>query len=463
MTLAARVAPVLAISEADDRLVLAVVRGDDLLARVEGPRTGDLLRDLEAGLEAARGRGVALPRQAVLLTDRATAMCLEVPPIADVAAERVEGLVRYELEPLLPEAGPRGIACGWAAGARGAREPGPLLTCGMPTAERDALAEVCRRRGVRLLGVYARLACAPALAPQDLPPRAAVVELGEDRVAVSRLEQGRVTRLSVARGQGPAAADAALDLVEASEPVLVIGPADDAALATLEAGHDQVRHLPLGAQASLVGAARHALGLPGGERVAGIPGQAPRTPLLQRGAVRAALAACSLAGAVLFADLSLQQRVVALQAEAARARGGASVARAEQSAQQQLARERARLTASVAELRAERVRVAARARRAGELSALLEALARAPEGVALDALEDRPGAVEVSGVALAPGLAEAFLRDVGAALAARGLRLTERRVERGRTASGVEGFRFQAKLVRPAEVETVASASQGGR
>ena len=138
----------LAIEEGADRVTLAVVRpgdagsDDEVLAALDVPRSGDPARDLQAACAAfaAAGWGKgALPREAVLVTDAATAACVEAPPTAGLPPERVDGLVRWELEPLLPEPPAGGLACGWAEREAAGREAGPLFVCGVAAARRETI------------------------------------------------------------------------------------------------------------------------------------------------------------------------------------------------------------------------------------------------------------------------------------------------------------------------------------
>lgn len=454
----ARTRDLLVVDLADERLHAAIVRAgarDEVVAAAEVERTEDLAQDLASALATLRAEGARVPAQAVALTDAATAVCLDVPPTAELPAERVEGLVRWELEPLVPSAGPEGLACGWAAGAAAARTAGPLLACGLAARERDALAEAFRRAGLRLSGIYPRLGCAMAMAPVDLPARAVVAELAPGRVGLAWLEGGRVTRLSVTRAASDAAlADAVLAAAPTDDvPLLVVGAASDAVRAALEATRAAVTFLPCAGPASLLGAARHALALPGSERVAGVPGQAPAPPLLARGAVRAALAGALVLLAVAGADVALGNRARRLGEQVARREGEARTARLAAAAAAELVRERDAAAQEAATLRAAAERTAARERRAGELVALLDALAAAPEGVVLEGLEDRTAGaggragLTVRGEALDPAAAQAFLRDLAAALAPRGLTLVERQVVRAPTTRfGVDGFRFEARL-----------------
>ena len=86
-----------------DTLRVADVAADDgavrLVAEQRTPRSADLSADLRA---AVRGLGSSrTPRRAVCLSDAVTAVCLDLPPAAGLAPDRVEGLVRWELEPFL--------------------------------------------------------------------------------------------------------------------------------------------------------------------------------------------------------------------------------------------------------------------------------------------------------------------------------------------------------------------------
>lgn len=101
-------------TESDVTVVVIARRGDDVevLRTARGPATGDLTADLRAALSSLG----AAPRHGILVTPKATAVCVQVPPTRGLADERMASLVRYEVEPYLsPEEAP---------------EPSELTACG---------------------------------------------------------------------------------------------------------------------------------------------------------------------------------------------------------------------------------------------------------------------------------------------------------------------------------------------
>lgn len=427
---------VLAIHESGDALVLAVVGEEGVRGRVEASSSGDLARDLPEFLAAARSQGLRLPSRAILLTEAATALCIEVPPLLDAPRERIEGLVRFELDPLLHEAGPAGVACGWAACGEQS-QGGPLLTCGLGAAQRDALAGACRRAGLTLEAIYAPLSCGPVLA--SAAQAGNVVELGPRDVSVARLERGRVTRLRRIQPQNDQTAlGVALRELSPSEPLTVVGPVEERDLVLLRELVDEVQHVPSDAPASLLGAARHFLGQAGCERAAGVPAQAPPQPLSERLPLRALAALALLLALVAGADVYLHRRAKALRERLAVAERAAQ----EEDRRQRLLKQRADLDKALEPLRESARRSLNREARAREIDALLGVLASAPAGLALDLCEDRGDELLIEGEAQTPAQAENFLHRLNLALAGRALELADRQLERD--AQGLEVFRFKA-------------------
>lgn len=431
---------VLAIQESGDTLLLAVVGEEGLRGRVEASSSGDLARDLPEFLAAARSQGLRLPSRAILLTEAATALCLEVPPLRDATRERIEGLVRFELDPLLPEAGPGGVACGWATCGEQA-QGGPLLTCGLGANQRDDFAAICRRAGLTLEAIYAPLSCGPVLASEVRAGN--VLELGPRDVSVARIEGGRVTRLRRIQPQSDQTAlGVALRELSASEPLTVVGPAEERDLVLLRDLVDEVSHVPGEAPASLLGAARHYLGQAGCERAAGVPAQAPPQPLSERLPLKALAALALLVALVGGADVYLHRRAGALRERLAVAERAAQAEKRRQA----LLKQRADLDKRLEPLREAARRSRSRETRARELDALLGVLAEAPAGIALDACEDRGEELLIEGEAQTPEQAEAFLHRLNLALGGRGLEMADRQLERDAERLGVFHFKAAFRL-----------------
>ena len=449
-----RTRPLLAVEESAAALTFTALspRGD-VRGRVQVARSGDLARDLGSGQVALREAGLRPPRSAVFVTDQATTACLELPAVSEVSADEVAGMVRFELEPLLPAPAIGGLACGWAAAqANGAPGGGgPLLACGLPADARDGLAQAFRRAGMRLEGVYGRGSCAAALLPSldDVT----VVELQPGSVGAARVRGGRVTQLQHTQADGALeTAQAALELVEPGTPLVVVGPASPELIEQLQALHEDTRHMlsEPGTAPSVLGAALHALGQPGGERVAGVQGRTPR-PLRSRGGVQVAAGLLVLAGVVLGLDLLTQVQLRVASDARAQLEGEVRGRRGKVEAIRQLNERHDALAAEITALEAEHAQARSGAERGAELVALVDALAStAPGGLILERLEDGGHAVVLTGTCGSPSGVQVFLDQLAAALGDRELRVALRRVTRDE-ASLRPSYRFEARLQGGAE------------
>lgn len=423
--------PLLAVEEHPGALRLVVVGAEGADAQLTVP-CADLASGLPLGLERARAQGLHVPKRAILLSGRVTALCLELPPLGEATLAEVERLVRFELEPLLPEGGPGGAACAWADPTASG---GPLLTCGVSVEERAQLAARFRAAGLQLVGLYPRLGNAAALLPSTA---GSLLEASGDALALVQLEGDRIQRLrTVQPGSQQSALEELRGLLAA--PLFVAGELEPAVLEDLRLDFPQLTPLAEGQPAGAVGAARHARARAGGERLAGLPASAPRALPWKQPTLLGVVVLALVALGVVSLDLRLERwRGQAEQALRAREHE-LDLAEQHETARQQLAAERDALEAELAPLRAVATRRRAAGARAAALSDLLVTLAQASGGVALDRCDDRTGEVTVEGLAGTSAQAEGFLSALEAALAPRGLTLSERQIERT-----AEGFRFSA-------------------
>lgn len=410
-------------TDGDVTVVVAARRGDDVevLRTARGPATGDLAADLRAAL----GSLGAAPRHGILVTPKATAVCVQVPPTRGLADDRMASLVRYEVEPYLsPDEAPdpaEPTACGWAA--RDADAGGALFTSGVSARTWRSFEQAFGAVGLRLEGVYPALACAPALLPPAVVPDATVLEVSQGRVSGARLQGGRVTRLTITRAAGAAAAtDAGLALAEGDGPVVLAGPAPADLELALEgrvalrladslAGPDG---LPLDPpSASLLGAARHALRAPGGERVPAI-GRAPGKPLLAHPNAKAVgilLAAAAMIGAT---EVTLTRREAAAREALAPVQQEVDLRQAAANARKALEKRRDDARNALAPLEGALARAEGQDGRCRWLAELLGTVARSlPADVALVALRDEAGGgVVLEGLALTPKDAHRLAADL---------------------------------------------------
>lgn len=456
--MAAGLREVLAV-EVDPRAVVAAVarrEGEAVVTErvVRVDATGDLARDLTSAL-VALGPGPR-PRRAVLISERATAVVLQVPPTKALTPDRVRGLVRYELEPYLHGELREGadLTCGWADRGADADRPGPMLACGLSAAACAEAREAFRRAGLQLTGIYPQLGCAAALLPADAGDGAVVLEHAAGRVAASRVQGGAVSRLVLQRA-GADLDELSLtcrDLAGGADALVLAGPVDPdlvADLADLAPVRVGVTHDDGAApSASLLGAARHALGLPGGARVAAIAAQAPRAPLLRRPLVQGVLAGALPVLLALGADLIVRARLEGATAEVRRLEQEDGQRRAAAGARKRLEAERDRVSRDLPALRTAAAEHDAAEGRREWLLGLLRGLSEAASaGVSIEGLhEDPDGAVRVTGAARAQVDVQAFVRDLARAPALTAYPPSGASVQREEGALGAAVYRFEVRF-----------------
>lgn len=434
-------APRITVFSRDDLNTLAAVVAWDgarwrALAVVEGPNT-NLAEDL-LSLHGALGRalrdGSKPPRDVAFLWSAVTAAVVDVPT-AGLPADRLEALLGWELEPFLPgegeahdtpgaHAGTALVACGWAQAAG----PGPLLACGVRPGVRDELREAVGRAGLRLRGLYPLLGCAVAEMERGSAGARVVLELAAGSVAATRVEGDRVTRARLSKCPPGAEAGTAVGLVPEDAGLVLATPLRPelpdllGVEAQLLSGAVEAPLLPSG----VLGAARHALGLPGGERVACVPPQPRRKPI-RLGRAQVAFGAALLAMILLAVGAELgYARAIADRTARLQALGPAGSAAAKRRLETRLAQARARL-ALQGEVQARR-----------QLPELLRAVAGAtPEELMVERLHEEPtGALLVEGAALSELAVRRFARDLDLLLKPLGLQVgtpeVRRRDQQGR-------------------------------
>lgn len=416
-----RRAPRITVVARDERTTLgAVVAWDGARWRVLAAAdrgTTSLGEDLGA-LVAALSRGLGgerPPRDVALLWSEVTAAVIEVPA-AGLSPDRLEALLGWELEPYLPGehaegngAGVAAVACGWAK----AGEAGPLLACGVRPEARDQVREAVGRTGLRLRGLYPLLGCAAAELGQGAAGARVVLEVGAGAVAATRVEGDRVTRARVSRCPPGAEAATAAGLVPADAGLVLAGPLP-ARLRDLVGEEAPLLPAPLEAPAlpvGVLGAARHALGLPGGERIACVPPQTPRRLRLGREhALFAGVVALVLA-TVGGGEAWMSRALRASEARLGELRGLGAQLPEKKPLEDRLKQAKERL-ALARDLRARR-----------ELPRVLRALAEAAsEELMIERLAEEPeGVLRIEGLALSELAVRRLVRDLGLGLQPLGL------------------------------------------
>jgi hypothetical protein len=403
------------------------------------PVAGAEAEDLCAALAQLSADVPRLPRRAILLCDGLTVACLEVPSLAGLEATQAEGLVRWELEPYVGEGE---LRCGWSTLGEG-----PLYAVGLSVEARARELAASARAGVAIEALYPRFACAGALAEVD---HAQVIELGPEGLALSELREGRVVRFRHVSVEPSQLTRACLDAVDPELPVVLAGAAPAALLERL-LPDARVGPSSQAWGASLMGAARHALGLSGGERLAAVRASDPRPPLAAQSWVRWGLLALSLALAVVGVEVGLGRSLREARAQVAAQDARQALAARRASAQRAHVTQRKRLSAERTLLEARAAVHARRLSRVADLPARLDAVADSlPADAVLDALVEEEGRLRVQGFSLSAEGVERFSRDLE-----RALRSDEGpplgrvlRVRRGKSRSGAEGYRFTLELER---------------
>jgi len=369
-----------------------------------------LVRQLESRLPA----GERLPREGILLWSEVVVACVDLPRAEGLSGERLQTLLGWELDPYLaggPELelrrdGQADVACGWSH----APGPGLLLACGLRPLARDAARAAFGRAKLRLRGLYPLLGCAPAELPPGQGPRE-VLELGLGSVATSRVEAGRVVRTRTTRCAPGREAATALGLISGEVETLIAGPVAPALRASLVGEPWTELPAPADLPVGLLGAARHALELPGGGRLAAVPPAPKRSfklPAPLAWTLLAGLLATALVGGV-------EQQLGALLGQT---RADLRLARERSDAGQRAGRLRGQL-ASLRAAQALQREVAGR--RVGLPLLLRDLAAATPPELELRSLREVPDGLVLAGVSLDEPAVSRFVAALEPRLRLRGL------------------------------------------
>jgi hypothetical protein len=430
------------------RAARLTLEGGSLRVREVADATGP---DPRAAARVALERLGAPPRTPVaVVTLDVTASCLDLPPTAAaLAPERLRELVRWEIEPFVPGSGD--LACAWSD--RGTTGSG---TRRLAFAIRRSALEAWKEAlpGRRLVALYPRVVSSLPLVTTTGP--FCLVEARDDAIgsvlvrggaveSVRVRERSAAEELSLAQVLEIAGADAGA-LVLSGEPAAKLAASlSDADVTTLEP------------DAAILGAARHALGLPGREWIAAIAAREPDPPLHRRPWARAAASGLALVLVLGLVDATCGRLLRARQDEIGRlVRRTPPVVEAARPATES----RASLTADITRLEAEAKTLAhTRARLEGDVLrndalplALVDGVARsADEDVTLERLaQGAPGEWRVAGFALSDTAVQRFTITLGQALAGRGLDTALLKVKSERGRLGIQGWTFEVSVARDA-------------
>jgi hypothetical protein len=390
---------------------------------------------------------LAAPRRTPVhvITLDVTATCLDLPAL--LPTERLRELVRWELEPLV--AGGGDLACAWSDRVLTIGDTARRLGLGL---RRDAIdAWKDRLAGHELVALYPRVLSAVPLVEKG--GRVALVEARGGAIGSAILRDGVVESVRLRAQEGPLGPDQLLELASVdARSVLISGEAPEALRVVLERAGIEVASLP--EDAALLGAARHALGLAGSDRLAAVRTREPAPPIHREPWARAAAAGVALLALLLAYDASLGH------ARDERVRLGDDLARRAppRPAAVVTAEPRSAVASEVTDLETEEKALAYRRSRLeqdvlandGLPLALLEGIARSTEeDVTIDRVKQgKPGQWQVTGFALSDTAVQHFSVALGRALAARGLEteLQGVRSERGRL--DVAGWAFEVGVAR---------------
>jgi Tfp pilus assembly protein PilN len=407
------------------RAALVGAPATTLLASGAGPDLASALR----ALQAQAGR--RLPKAAWVVSSQAFVANLELPPRASLPPERVSGLVRYELEPLVPASGELRFAAGEQPGAAllGAALPEPAWA----EAERDLAA-----LGLSLAGVLPALGGGAALcqAPGQL------LEVGSEGLAWTQLDAAG--QLVAWEGGSNLTREDVLTLLDPALPFVVLAESEEAA-ETFQPDSSQTP--PAGLSVAAWTGAQRALGLPGGERIPAFVGARPSWAERLRPLVPLACVAL-LALALGVSELALRTRGERLKRDLEQARVQAEGLRRARSQQAALGRSLERRRAELAALERQAANLEAADRRSAGLALVLATLATTlPDEVSLEGLHDDAQTLRLTGFSLDSAAVQRLSRDLGRTLEEVGLRPLPARV-RATLREGVPGYQFVLELQR---------------
>jgi len=226
------------------------------------------------------------------------------------AAQLQEALTIQERLQISDEA----TVCGWSPQPESSARNGKTyrwLVCGVSRRLRDGLVEIFSRQGLHLDGIYPLVGCSAAmLNGATLTSTAGVLEVQNGLLGYAGLAGGSVNEFRMAYTAGePLSSRMCLELIgKKTGSIWLAGRSAglEALSAELAAQLQQEpRRIPVDVRegssetaaslASLAGATRHALRLPGAARTVCVPARDPAPPLWERVAVWWVAAACALA------------------------------------------------------------------------------------------------------------------------------------------------------------------------
>jgi hypothetical protein len=390
------------------------------------------------------------------------------------------------------------IVCGWSpqpttgvppkgmderSGKEG--EKYPWLVCGTSRAERSRWVALFQTHGFELRGIYPLVGCSAAVLNGSSAPSSALIEVRDGVMGCLRLSGERVQALQLYYAADRSfSEEAPLSWVGGEADTLYLSGQDhrihplSAALAALR--QQETRFIPVEVEPSslppgmsaaalsgMLGAARHALRLPGGGRAVCVPAHDPGPPLRQRVGVwwfSAALLALAILG-ILESSLAIRRKTArrhhaeALETLNALKREGSAIQERQEEIKkaQKSLEERKREWEEIAQ---RRVYLASELPgRADRILSLLDRVAGAlPKEMVLERVAEEQGAFLIRGWALSERAIQQFAERLAAAMIPLGLKTVSLDVTAEKSRLGLAGH---AVTLRLAPIPPPAPAAAG--
>ncbi|MCG3117788.1 MAG: hypothetical protein LLH30_19125 [Candidatus Manganitrophus sp. SA1] len=398
------------------------------------------------------------------------------------------------------------MVCGWSPqpvpgelpkglDERSGKEGGryPWLVCGTSRAERSRWVALFQAQGFELKGIYPLVGCSAAVLSGSSAPSSALIEVRDGVMGCLRLSGERVQALQLYYAADRSfSEEAPLAWVGGEADTLYLSGQDhrihplSAALAALR--QQETRFIPVEVEPStlphgmsaaalsgMLGAARHALRLPGGGRAVCVPAHDPGPPLRQRVGiwwVSAGLLALVIIGIV---ELSLAVRRQAARRHQAEALGTLNALKREGSAIQERQEAIKKVQRSLEERKQEWEEIAQRrtyleSELPGRVDRILSFLDRVavalPKEMVLERITEEQGSFLIRGWSLSERAIQRFAEQLAVAMTPLGLKAVSLDVSAERGRLGLAGHAVTLRLAPipppiPPSVESNRSEEKG--
>lgn len=413
--------------------------------------------------------------------------CLKIQEQFQVTDE--EMVCGWSPQPLPPGETPKGP--GERLGKEGGRYP--WLVCGSSRAERSRWVALFQAQGFELKGIYPLVGCSAAVLNGSSAPSSALIEVRDGVMGCLRLSGERIQALQLYYAADRSfSEEAPLAWVGGEADTLYLSGQDhrihplSAALAALR--QQETRFIPVEVEPStlpdgmsaaalsgMLGAARHALRLPGGGRAVCVPARDPGPPLRHRVGIwwlSAGLLALVIVGT---AEFSLAVRRQAARRHQAEALEALNALKEEASAIQERQEAIKRVQKSLEERRREWREMSQRRDyleselpgRADRILSFLDRVAGAlPKEMVLERVAEEQGAFLIRGWALSERATQRFAEQLAVAMIPLGLKTASLDVSTEKGRFGLAGHTVILRLVptspsAPSATESNRSEEKG--